>query len=108
MSNTVANLPARRLRFWQTTVGCQLHMRHFSDGDEIYLEPWRAKAFPVIKDLTVDRGSFDRIIAAAGFISVPTGSAPGIARTNRDYIKAAFLERPEPASGGESVDRWPD
>ncbi len=61
--------------FKGTTV-CQLHMRHFKDGDEIYLEPWRAKAFPVIKDLAVDRGSFDRIIAAGGFISVPTGSAP--------------------------------
>jgi succinate dehydrogenase / fumarate reductase iron-sulfur subunit len=61
--------------FKGTTV-CQLHMRHFKDGDEIYLEPWRAKAFPVIKDLAVDRGSFDRIIAAGGFIAVPTGSAP--------------------------------
>src|SRR6185369_2904419 len=58
-----------------TTV-CQLHMRHFKDGDELYLEPWRAKAFPVIKDLAVNRGSLDRIIAAGGFITVPTGSAP--------------------------------
>ncbi len=58
-----------------TTV-CQLHMRHFKDGDELYLEPWRAKAFPVIKDLMVDRSAFDRIISAGGFISVPTGSAP--------------------------------
>jgi len=55
---------------------CQLHMRHFKDGDELYLEPWRARAFPVIKDLVVDRGAFDRIIAAGGFISVATGSAP--------------------------------
>jgi succinate dehydrogenase / fumarate reductase iron-sulfur subunit len=61
--------------FKGTTV-CQLHMRHFKDGDEIYLEPWRAAAFPVIKDLAVDRSAFDRIIAAGGFISVPTGSAP--------------------------------
>jgi succinate dehydrogenase / fumarate reductase iron-sulfur subunit len=61
--------------FKGTTV-CQLHMRHFKDGEEIYLEPWRAKAFPVIKDLAVNRSSFDRIIAAGGFISVPTGSAP--------------------------------
>jgi succinate dehydrogenase / fumarate reductase iron-sulfur subunit len=61
--------------FAGTTV-CQLHMRHFKDGDEIYLEPWRAAAFPVIKDLVVDRSAFDRIIAAGGFISVPTGSAP--------------------------------
>jgi succinate dehydrogenase / fumarate reductase iron-sulfur subunit len=58
-----------------TTV-CQLHMRHFRDGDELYLEPWRARAFPVIKDLVVDRSAFDRIIAAGGYISVNTGSAP--------------------------------
>jgi succinate dehydrogenase / fumarate reductase iron-sulfur subunit len=58
-----------------TTV-CQLSMRHFRDGQELYLEPWRAKAFPVIKDLVVDRGAFDRIIAAGGYITVPTGSAP--------------------------------
>ena len=57
-----------------TTV-CQLHMRHFKDGDELYLEPWRAKAFPVIKDLMVDRSAFDRIIAAGGYVSVSTGSA---------------------------------
>ena len=61
--------------FAGTTV-CQLHMRHFKDGDEVYLEPWRAAAFPVIKDLAVNRSAFDRIIAAGGFISVPTGSAP--------------------------------
>jgi succinate dehydrogenase / fumarate reductase, iron-sulfur subunit len=58
-----------------TTV-CQLHMRHFKDGDELYLEPWRAAAFPVIKDLVVDRSAFDRIIAAGGYVSVSTGSAP--------------------------------
>jgi len=58
-----------------TTV-CQLHMRHFKDGDELYLEPWRAAAFPVVKDLAVNRGAFDRIIAAGGFISAPTGCAP--------------------------------
>ena len=57
-----------------TTV-CQLHMRHFKDGDVLYLEPWRAKAFPVIKDLVVDRSAFDRIIAAGGYVSVSTGSA---------------------------------
>lgn len=61
--------------FKGTTV-CQLHMRKFKDGEEIYLEPWRAKAFPVLKDLAVNRSSFDRIISAGGFISVPTGSAP--------------------------------
>jgi succinate dehydrogenase / fumarate reductase iron-sulfur subunit len=58
------------------TTLCQLHMRHFKDGDELYLEPWRANAFPVVKDLIVDRGAFDRLIAAGGFISVSTGSAP--------------------------------
>src|SRR5947209_11404415 len=58
-----------------TTV-CQLHMRHFKDGDVLYLEPWRARAFPVVKDLAVSRSALDRIIAAGGFISVPTGSAP--------------------------------
>ncbi len=58
-----------------TTI-CQLHMRHFKDGDELYLEPWRAKAFPLVKDLAVNRGALDRIIAAGGFISAPTGSAP--------------------------------
>lgn len=55
---------------------CQLHMRHFKDGDSITVEPWRAKAFPVIKDLVVDRGAFDRIIQAGGFISVSTGGTP--------------------------------
>ena len=58
-----------------TTV-CQLTMRHFKDGQELYIEPWRAKAFPIIKDLVVDRSPFDRIIAAGGYVSVPTGSAP--------------------------------
>jgi succinate dehydrogenase / fumarate reductase iron-sulfur subunit len=58
-----------------TTV-CQLHMRHFHDGNELVLEPWRATAFPVLKDLVVDRGAFDRIIAAGGYISVNAGSAP--------------------------------
>jgi succinate dehydrogenase / fumarate reductase iron-sulfur subunit len=58
-----------------TTV-CQLSMRHFKDGQELYVEPWRARAFPVIKDLVVDRAAFDRIIAAGGYVSVPTGSAP--------------------------------
>ena len=58
------------------TTLCQLHMRHFKDGDDLYLEPWRARAFPVVKDLVVDRSAFDRIIAAGGFISASTGSAP--------------------------------
>lgn len=58
------------------TTTCQLHMRQFKDGDEIWIEPWRAAAFPVLRDLVVDRGSFDRIIQAGGYISVRTGSAP--------------------------------
>jgi len=70
MINGVAHGPLRK-----STV-CQLHMRNFKDGDEIYIEPWRARAFPIIKDLIVDRSAFDRIIAAGGFISAPTGSAP--------------------------------
>ncbi len=58
-----------------TTV-CQLHMRHFKDRDKIYIEPWRARAFPVIKDLVVDRTAFERIMAAGGFVSVGTGGTP--------------------------------
>ncbi len=68
--NGVAHGPRR------ATTTCQLHMRTFKDGDTIYIEPWRAKAFPVIKDLVVDRNAFDRIIAAGGYVSVSTGSAP--------------------------------
>ncbi|GMU61344.1 MAG: succinate dehydrogenase [Myxococcaceae bacterium] len=55
---------------------CQLHMRHFKDGDEIFVEPWRARAFPVLRDLVVDRQAFDRIVAAGGYVSVNTGGAP--------------------------------
>jgi len=58
-----------------TTV-CQLHMRRFKDGDTITIEPWRAKAFPVVKDLVIDRSAFDRIIAAGGYVSVNCGGAP--------------------------------
>ncbi|MBP9706198.1 MAG: succinate dehydrogenase/fumarate reductase iron-sulfur subunit [Oligoflexales bacterium] len=57
------------------TTTCQLHMRSFKSGDEIYIEPWRAKAFPILKDLVVDRSAFDRIIASGGYISVNTGNA---------------------------------
>lgn len=60
----------------EMTATCQLHMRLFKDGDEIWIEPWRATAFPLIKDLVVDRGALDRIIDAGGYISVRTGSAP--------------------------------
>jgi succinate dehydrogenase / fumarate reductase iron-sulfur subunit len=68
--NGVAHGPRR------ATATCQLHMREFKDGDTIAIEPWRAQAFPVIKDLVVDRSAFDRIIQAGGYISVNTGSAP--------------------------------
>ena len=60
----------------KNTTTCQLHMRQFNDGDEITIEPWRAQAFPVIKDLAVDRSAFDRIIQAGGFVSISTGNAP--------------------------------
>src|SRR5258707_43981 len=70
MINGIAHGPQR------ATTACQLHMRHFRDGDTIYIEPWRAQAFPVIKDLVVDRSAFDRIIQAGGYISVATGTAP--------------------------------
>ena len=60
---------------WTNNTTCQLHMRAFKDGDTIVVEPWRSKAFPVIKDLMVDRGAFDRVIQAGGFISVNTGNA---------------------------------
>ena len=69
MINGVAHGPMKG------TATCQLHMRSFKDGDTIYIEPWRARAFPVIKDLTVDRSAFDRIIQAGGFITAPTGGA---------------------------------
>jgi succinate dehydrogenase / fumarate reductase iron-sulfur subunit len=59
----------------KTTV-CQLHMRHFRNGDTIYIEPWRAKAFPVVKDLIVDRSSLDRIMQSGGYVSVHTGGVP--------------------------------
>ena len=68
--NGIAHGPER------ATTACQLHMRHFKDGDEITIEPWRAHAFPVIKDLVVDRGALDRIIQAGGYVSASTGSAP--------------------------------
>lgn len=58
------------------TTTCQLHMRHFHDGDEIVIEPWRARAFPVVRDLVVDRGAFDRLIQAGGYVSVNAGGAP--------------------------------
>jgi succinate dehydrogenase / fumarate reductase iron-sulfur subunit len=70
MIDGVAHGPER------ATTACQLHMRHFKDGDRITVEPWRAKAFPVIRDLVVNRTAFDRIIQAGGYVSVNTGGAP--------------------------------
>ncbi len=74
------------------TTTCQLHMRHFKDGDTIVIEPFRARAFPVLKDLVVDRSSFDRIIQAGGYISVNTGQAPdgNSILVNQDDSKEAF------------------
>ncbi len=60
----------------RATATCQLHMRKFEDGDEIVVEPWRAKSFPVLRDLMVDRSAFDRIVESGGYISAPTGTAP--------------------------------
>src|SRR6187431_1480990 len=60
----------------KSTTTCQLHMRSFKDGDEITIEPWRAAAFPVVRDLVVDRSAFDRVIQAGGYISVRAGAAP--------------------------------
>jgi succinate dehydrogenase / fumarate reductase iron-sulfur subunit len=70
MINGVAHGPSKG------TATCQLHMRRFKDGDEVWIEPWRSAGFPVLRDLVVNRGALDRIIAAGGYISVNTGSAP--------------------------------
>ena len=77
---------------WKANTVCQLHMRAFKDGDTIVVEPWRANAFPVIKDLMVDRGSFDRIIQAGGYISVNTGNAvdANAIPVEKDKADAAF------------------
>ena len=77
---------------WQGTTTCQLHMRAFKDGDTIVVEPWRARSFPVIKDLVVDRSAFDRIIQAGGFISVNTGNAVDANSTpiEKDKADASF------------------
>ncbi len=74
------------------TATCQLHMRSFRDGDSITVEPWRAAAFPIIKDLVVDRSSFDRIQQAGGFISINTGSAQDANSTpiEKDLVEEAF------------------
>ncbi len=74
------------------TTTCQLHMRHFKDGDTITVEPFRANSFPVIKDLVVDRSAFDRIIQSGGYISINTGQAPdgNAMPVNRDHASLAF------------------
>jgi succinate dehydrogenase / fumarate reductase iron-sulfur subunit len=84
--NGVAHGPER------ATTTCQLHMRSFRDGDTIHIEPFRARAFPVIKDLAVDRSAFDRIVSAGGYISVRTGSAPEANNTpiSKPVADAAF------------------
>jgi succinate dehydrogenase / fumarate reductase iron-sulfur subunit len=81
--NGVAHGPVEK-----TTV-CQLHMRHFKDGDSLYIEPWRARAFPVIKDLIVDRSALERVMQAGGYISVHTG---GVADANAILIAKADAE----------------
>jgi succinate dehydrogenase / fumarate reductase iron-sulfur subunit len=77
---------------WQANTTCQLHMRAFKDGDTIVVEPWRANAFPVIKDLVVNRSAFDRIIQAGGYISVNTGNAVdgNTLPINKDKADASF------------------
>jgi len=70
MINGVAHGPQK------ATTACQLHLRHFRDGDVLTVEPWRAEPFPVLRDLVVDRSALDRIVAAGGYVSAPTGSAP--------------------------------
>lgn len=88
MINGVAHGPMKG------TTTCQLHMRSFTDGDSIVVEPWRATAFPVIKDLVVNRGAFDRIIQAGGYVSVATGGAQDgnlipVPKTDADYAMDA-------------------
>jgi len=86
MINGIAHGPMK------ATTTCQLHMRHFADGDTIIIEPFRATAFPVVKDLVVDRSAFDRIIEAGGYISVDTGQAPdgNVIPISMDQASRAF------------------
>ena len=87
----------------QATTACQLHMRRFGDGDEIWIEPWRARAFPVLKDLVVDRGAFDAIIRAGGFITARTGSAP---EANAVPVPKRDADRAMDAASARAR-RWP-
>ncbi len=84
------------------TATCQLHMRSFRDGDQIYVEPWRARAMPVIRDLVVDRSALDRIIAAGGFISAPTGGAPD-GNTTADRQAGRWTPRWTPRSASAAA-----
>jgi succinate dehydrogenase / fumarate reductase, iron-sulfur subunit len=79
----------------KATTACQLHMRSFADGDELWIEPWRADAFPVLRDLVVDRSAFDRIIQSGGYISVRAGSAPD--------ANAALIPKPDAESAFEAA-----
>ena len=85
----------------ETTV-CQLTLRHFKDGEELYLEPWRARAFPVLRDLMVDRSAFDRIISAGGYMSASPPAAPRTATRSRSPRKTPTAPwTPPPASAAE-------
>jgi succinate dehydrogenase / fumarate reductase iron-sulfur subunit len=93
----------------KATTTCQLHMRHFTDGQEIWIEPWRAHAFPVVKDLCVDRSAFDHVIAAGGFITANVGSAPDansvpIAKESRMH-RLRRVRRRVPERFGDAVRR---
>jgi succinate dehydrogenase / fumarate reductase iron-sulfur subunit len=82
MINGIAHGPQR------ATTTCQLHMRFFKDGEDVWIEPWRAEAFPVVRDLIVDRSAFDKIIQAGGYITAPTGPMPTL-RSRRRTASAA-------------------
>jgi succinate dehydrogenase / fumarate reductase iron-sulfur subunit len=93
----------------QGTTTCQLHMRHFNDGDDIYIEPFKAKAFANLKDLVVDRSSFDKIIQAGGYISVNTGNAPdGNSVPVPQVISSAAMDAAECIGCGACVAACPN
>jgi len=77
---------------WERTTVCQLHMREYKDGDQVWIEPWRAKGFPVLRDLFVDRSALDRIVQAGGFVSANCGGAPdaNAIPVNRDAAEASM------------------
>lgn len=89
----------------ERTTSCQLHMRSFADGDTIDVEPWRAAAFPVVKDLVVDRSAFDRIIQAGGYVTAPTGAAPEAHATPyRNRMPTSPSSTPSASAAGPA---WP-